>query len=75
MHCTPQAKANVNLPAHQPPMNDNNYLLGDDNDVLVDPEQQDPPNLENFSKEEVTYYPLINGKLAHFHSQKKLTVI
>lgn len=41
MHCTPQAKANVNLPAHQPPMNDNNYLLGDDNDVLVDPEQQD----------------------------------
>jgi hypothetical protein len=64
-HRTP--KANQDLPAHQPPLNNNDILV--DNDVLVDPEHHDPPpNPEKVPKEKVTYHPLINGRLPHFYS-------
>jgi hypothetical protein len=70
MHHTP--KVNPNLPAHQPPMNDNNNNILVDNDIMVDPEHQNPsPNPENVTREEVTYHPLINGDPPHFYSQKK----
>jgi hypothetical protein len=71
MHRTP--KANPDLPAHQPPMDDNDLLHDDDflgdNDIPVDPEHQHhPQNPEKVAKEKVTYHPLINGKPTHFYS-------
>ena len=65
MHRTP--KANQDMPAHQPDI-DENYIQGDndipiDNDVQLDPEHQNQPqNPEKGDKEKVNYHPLINGK-------------
>ena len=65
MHRTP--KANPDLPAHQPAMDDNNlpaddFFFGDD-DIPVDLEHQlHPQNPVKVPKEKITYHPLINGK-------------
>ena len=65
MHRTPQA--NQDLPAHQPPVNDD---IEEDAQEPHPEHQNHPLNPENFSKEKITYHPLINGTPFHFYSQK-----
>ena len=61
MHRTPQA--NHDLPAHQPPVNEDNILLDIEQDAqeLGPADLDHPPNPEKSTKETVTYHPLING--------------
>jgi len=61
MHRMPQA--NQDLPAHQPPENDENILADNEEDAQeLGPEHQNnPPNPEKVAKEKITYHPLING--------------
>lgn len=69
MHRTPQA--NQDLPAQQPPVNDDNILADDIEEGALElgPEHQNnPPNPEKVTKEKVTYHPFVNGTPPHFYS-------
>jgi hypothetical protein len=70
MHCTPQA--NQDLPAHQPPVNNDTILVDieEDNQELGPGHQNHPPNPDKVAKEMITYHPLINGMPSHFYPQK-----
>lgn len=70
MHRMPQA--NQDLPAHQPPMNDDKILVDIDEDAQeLHPEDQNHAlNPDKVAKEKITYHPLINGMPSHFYSQK-----
>ena len=60
IHRTPQA--NQDLPAHQPPVHDDNIPVDIEEDAQ---EPNHPPNPERVEKEKITYHPLINGTLSH----------
>ena len=70
MHRTPQA--NQDLPAQQPPVNDENILADIEEDAQeLGPEHQNhPPNPGKVAKEKITYHPLINSTPSYFYSPK-----
>jgi len=73
MHRMPQA--NHELPAHQPPVNEDDILVDIEEDVQEQgPEDQDhPSNPEKAAKEKITHHPLINGAPRHIFICKKIT--
>jgi hypothetical protein len=62
-------QANYDLPAQQPPL-DIQVNINKDTQKPHPEHQNHPQNPENFRKEKITYYPLINGTPFIFYSQK-----